>query len=131
MSGLNISCGDIRAGDQAGTAFERVLSELPGISNETRQQLMSGFDEGEQTLIDPADAASLIPSLRLYRDQLIAEIGHDDALQEMAREERTGICSIKLKWGEGRGSRLYCTINLLAACERSVSAQQPVLICLG
>lgn len=131
MSGLNISCADIHAGDQAGTAFERVLSELPDISNETRQQLMSGFDEGEHTLIDSADAANLIPSLRIYRDQLIAEIGHDDALLEMGREERSGVCSIKLKWGEGRGSRLYCAANLLAACERSVSAQQPVLICLG
>jgi hypothetical protein len=131
MSGLNISCGDFHAGDKAGTAFERVLSELPDVASELQQHILSGFDHAEHILIEPANAAQLIPSLRRYRKQLITEIGHDNPLQEMSREEKTGVCSIKLKWGEGRGSRLYCAINLLAACEKSAIAQQPVLVCLA
>lgn len=130
MSGLNISCGDFHAGDKAGTAFERVLSELPDVPSELQQRILSGFDHADHILIEPTNAAQLIPSLRRYRNQLIAEIGHDDPLQEMSREEKTGICSIKLKWGDGRGSRLYCAINLLAACEKSALTQQPVLVCL-
>jgi hypothetical protein len=131
MSGLYISCGDFRAGDQAGTAFERVLGELPEIPPQARQKILSGFDVGEHTLIDPDDAAALVPSLTAYRDRLVMEIGHADWLQEMESEERSGVCSIKLKWGEGRGSRLYCAVSLLAACERSALTRQPVLICLA
>lgn len=128
MSGLNISCGDFHAGDKAGTAFERVLSELPEIPQQTRQKILSGFDTGEHTLIDPDDAAALMPALIAYRDRLIGEIGHADWLQEMEREERSGVCSIKLKWGEGRGSRLYCAVSLLEACERSALTRQQVLV---
>jgi len=130
MSGLNISCGDFHAGDKAGTAFERVLSELPDVPQDIKQNILSGFDHGDHTLIQASDAAQLIPPLRLYKDQLIAEIGHANWHQEMDREERTGVCSIKLKWGEGRGSRLYCTTSLLTACEHSALTQNPVLVCL-
>jgi len=128
MSGLNISCGDFQADDKSGSAFERVLRDLPEISDASRQEILAGFDEQDFTLIAPDMALKLIPQLRSYRDLLVTEIGHGDFLREMAREESVGICSVKLKWGEGRGARLYCAINLLAACERSAASLEPVAI---
>ena len=130
MSGLNISCGDFHADDKAGSAFERVLNELPRLADETRVRILAGFDEGEFTLIAPDVAKGLIPQLRDYRASLISEIGHSDFLREMSREESSGICSVKLKWGEGRGRRLYCVTNLLAACEHSSASLQPVAVSL-
>ncbi len=128
MSGLNISCGEFQADEKSGFPFERVLSALPGISGETREQILAGFDDGESTLIAPELAIELIPQLRDYRDALVSEIGHSDFLQEMNREEASGVCSVKLKWGEGRGWRLYCAVNLLAACEHSALSRQPVVV---
>jgi len=130
MSGLNISCGAFQAGEKSGTAIERVLRELRELSDESRDEILAGFDEGEFTLIPPDIATELVPRIRNYRDALISEIGHDDFLREMTREENLGICSVKLKWGEGRGWRLYCAVNLLAACEHSAVSREPVAICL-
>lgn len=130
MSGLNISCGEFQADEKSGSAFERVLRELPEFSDAARQEIFAGFDEGEFTLIAPHVAIELIPQLRAYRDSLVSEIGHGDFLREMAREESVGTCSVKLKWGEGRGWRLYCAINLLAACEHSAVSLEPVAVCL-
>jgi hypothetical protein len=130
MSGLNISCGEFQADEKSGTAFERVLGELPGVSGDTRQAILAGFNDGEFTLITPDVAIELISQLRDYCDSLVSEIGHGDFLREMNREERSGICSVKLKWGDGRGWRLYCATNLLAACEHSAISHQPVAICL-
>jgi len=128
MSGLSISCGEFRADDKSGSAFERVLKDLPHLPDEARQAILAGFDDGEFTRIATDVAAALIPHLRAYQDSLIAEIGHSDSLREIEREERTGICSVKLKWGEGRGWRLYCTTSLLAACEHSAKSRQPVTV---
>jgi hypothetical protein len=130
MSGLNISCGNFSSEDKAGTPFERVIDELSDIPQEIKKNILSGFDTDEHTFIDPEDAKLLIPPLRAYRNHLVAEIGHDDWMREIDREERTGVCSVKLKWGEGRGWRLYCTVNLLAACQESARTRQPVLVCL-
>jgi hypothetical protein len=130
MSGLNISCGEFRADEKSGSAFERVLCELPGISDASRQEILAGFDEAEFILIAWDVAIKLIPQLRDYRDSLVSEIGHSDFLREIDREESAGICSVKLKWGEGRGWRLYCAINLLAACEHSAVSLEPVAVCL-
>jgi hypothetical protein len=131
MSGLNISCGSFSSGDKAGTPFERVIDELSGVAQEIKKRVLSGFDTDEHTLIGPEDAELLIQPLLAYRNRLVAEIGHDDWMREIDREERTGVCSIKLKWGEGRGWRLYCAVNLLAACQESAKTGQPVLVCLA
>ncbi len=131
MSGLNISCGDFVADEKSGTALERVLSDLKGLPDVDRQRILAGFDNEEFTLIAPDLANRLIAPLRDYRDALVAEIGHADFLREMEREERSGMCSVKLKWGEGRGWRLYCTVNLLAACEHAAASHLPVAVSLG
>ncbi len=130
MSGLNISCGGFLADEKSGSAFERVLLDLSGIEDGVKQQLLSGFDNQEYVLIEAVCAADLVPSIRAYRDKLIMEIGHSDYQREMAQEEQTGSDPVKLKWGEGRGWRLYCAINLLAACEISVETKEPVVVCL-
>jgi hypothetical protein len=130
MSGLNISCGEFQADEKSGSAFERVLRDLPEISDASRMEILAGFDEGEFILIAPDVAIELIPQLREYRDSLVSEIGHSDFLREMDREESVGICSVKLKWGEGRGWRLYCAVNLLAACEHSSVSLEPVVVCI-
>lgn len=130
MSGLNISCGAFQADDKSGTAIERVLRDLPGFPEKSRNEILAGFDDGNSTLIAPNVAAELVQRLRGYRDALIAEIGHGDFLREMNREENLGVCSVKLKWGEGRGARLYCAVNLLAACEYSSVSHEPVAIYL-
>lgn len=130
MSGLNISCGEFQADEKSGSAFERVLRDLPEISDASRQEILSGFDEGEFVLIALDAAIELIPQLRAYRDSLVSEIGHSDFLREMEREESVGIFSVKLKWGEGRGWRLYCAVNLLAACEHSAVSFEPVAVSL-
>ncbi|WP_017461002.1 hypothetical protein [Dyella ginsengisoli] len=131
MSGLNISCGDFLADDKSGSAFERVLIDLPRIDGAIKHQILSSFDSAEYTVIEATLAKDLVSSIRAYRDQLVLEIGHDDYLKEMEREEQTGADPIKLKWGEGRGWRLYCSNNLLAACEQSAATQEPVVVCLG
>jgi hypothetical protein len=131
MSCLNISCGSFSSEDKAGTPFQRVIDELREVPEGTRKNILSGFDTNEYTVIDPEDANVLIPSLLAYREKLIADIGHGDCLREIEREEKTGVCSIKLKWGEGRGWRLYCTVSLLAACQESGRTRQPVLVSLG
>jgi hypothetical protein len=131
MSGLNISCGKCFADDKAGSAFERVLEDLPNVSDDTKRDILSGFDNNEHTTIGSDIAVHLIDSLRRYRDQLVSEIGHGDWLKEMDREQETGANPVELKWGEGRGWRLYCAVNLLAACEHSSVSQEPVVVCLG
>lgn len=131
MSGLHISCGDFQAEEKSGSAIERVLRDLPEFSDTFRQEILAGFDEGESTLIRSEVAVALIPRLRAYRDSLISEIGHSDFLREMNREDQLGIPPVKLKWGEGRGWRLYCAINLLAACEHSAVSLEPVSVSLG
>ncbi|WP_028102026.1 hypothetical protein [Pseudoduganella violaceinigra] len=130
MSGLNISCGDFRADEKSGSPLERVLRDLPGLTDEIRQEILAGFDAGEYTQVAPAIAIGIIPQLRAYRESLVSEIGHSDHLREMAREENAGACSVKLKWGEGRGWRLYCAVNLLAACEHAAVTHEPVLVSL-
>lgn len=131
MSGLNISCGSFSSEDNAGTPFERVIDELSGVPVKIKKNILSGFDTDEYTFIDPEDAELLIPALLGYRSFLMAEIGHDNWMREIDREESTGVCSIKLKWGEGRGWRLYCAVNLLAACQESAKTRQPVLVSLA
>jgi hypothetical protein len=131
MSGLNISCGNYRADDKSGSAFERVISDLPGVADELKHQILAGFEDGEYVVIDAALAASLVPAICSYRDSLVGEIGHADYLREMEREEREARATpVELKWGEGRGWRLYCSINLQAACERAADTQEPVVVCL-
>jgi hypothetical protein len=131
MGGLNINCGEFFADDKSGSAFERVLSDLLGFDDEVKQEILSGFDDNEYTLIEPSYAAQMISPLKVYRDALIRDIGHSDFHKEIDREQSNGGDPVKLKWGEGRGWRLYCAINLLAACEHSLRHQQPVAICLG
>ncbi|MCC4589953.1 hypothetical protein LL974_02260 [Xanthomonas campestris pv. cannae] len=58
-----------------------------------------------------------MPTLRAYRDQLVADIGHDGTFRKKRREDETGADPVVLKWGEGLAWRLYCAKNLLAACE--------------
>jgi hypothetical protein len=130
MSGLNISCGEFRADEKSGSSFERVLFELTAISDGTQREILAGFDEAEFTQIATDVAIRLIPHLRDYRDARVLEIGHCDFLTEMDREERSGASSVKLKWGEGRGWRLYCAINLLAACEHLERSHEPVIVCI-
>ncbi|WNH44952.1 hypothetical protein [Xanthomonas hawaiiensis] len=62
---------------------------------------------------------------------MVADIGHDDHLQETRREDETGPDPAALKWGEGRGWRLYCAKNLLAACEHSAVIDEPVVVSVG
>ncbi|MGZ5857342.1 MAG: hypothetical protein ACXWJK_08900 [Burkholderiaceae bacterium] len=130
MAGLNISCGDFQADEKSGSAFERVLLDLPGIDDGVKQQILSGFDNEEYVLIEAVGAAELVSSIRAYLDNLVMEIGHSDYRAEMEREEQAGADPVKLKWGEGRGWRLYCAINLLRACENSAETQEPVVVCL-
>lgn len=130
MGGLNISCGSFQADDKSGSAFESVLLELPDVPAGMKRDILSGFDNEEYVLIDPGHAASLIQPLEAYQKQLIAQIGHSDWMVEAQREEQNGGDPVKLKWGEGRGWRLYCTTNLLAACRESAESTAPVVVCL-
>jgi len=130
MSGLNISCGDYRGDDKSGSAFERVLMDLPDIDDGLKHEILSGFESNEFAIIETAHAKELVSSIRAYRDQLISEIGHADCFKEMEREELAGADPVKLKWGEGRGWRLYCVNDLLVACERSATTRDPVVVCL-
>lgn len=131
MSGLNISCGEFLAEDKSGSAFERVLLDLLGVPEDMKQDILSGFEEQEYVLIEPSRAAALIQSLEAYQSQMVAQIGHSDWWVETQREEENGGDPVKLKWGEGRGWRLYCSANLLAACRTSVQGGEPVVVCLG
>ena len=131
MGGLNISCGEFMADDKSGSAFERVVLDLVGVPNEMKRDILSGFEEQEFVLIEPKCAAAIIEPLEGYRSQMVAQIGHSDWLAETQREEESGGDPVKLKWGEGRGWRLYCSVNLLAACRASVQCGEPVAVCLG
>lgn len=131
MSGLNISCGEFVADDKSGSAFERVLLDLIGVPEDIKHDILSGFEEQEFVHIEPSCAAALIEPLETYRSQMVAQIGHSDWWAETQREEANGSDPVKLKWGEGRGWRLYCSVNLLAACRASVQGGEPVAVCLG
>ena len=131
MGGLNISCGEYLADDKAGSAFERVLSELPNVDSGLKRVILSGFDDQEFTVIESEVASQLIEPLKAYRQEIEGLIGHDDWAMETAREEASGSDPLKLKWGEGRGWRMYCAVNLLRACEVSEASGEPVVVCLG
>ena len=131
MGGLNISCGNFLGEDKSGSAFEVVLSQLDGVDPFVKDKLLSGFNDEEYVLIETQISSLLVEPLRLYRDGLIKDIGHDDWLRETLLEESNGGNPTDLKWGEGRGWRLYCAENLLRACQHSAASEEPVVVCLG
>ena len=130
MSGLNINCGNFPTDDKSGTAFEHVLKELLGLGEDLKNEILAGLDDGEFTLIQPEQAQLLIKPLTEYKHALVREIGHEDWLKETEREKASGADPVQLKWGHGRGWRLYCVRNLLGACHHSVKNDEPIAICL-
>ncbi|MBB5943507.1 MULTISPECIES: hypothetical protein [unclassified Xanthomonas] len=88
MSGLNISCGDLVTDEKSGSALERVLEDLTDIEDAIKQQILSGLDEDDRVLIEPPVAKDFVPVLRAYRDQLVADIGHDDPFRNCGARTR-------------------------------------------
>jgi hypothetical protein len=130
VSGLNINCGDFPSDDKSGSAFEQVLKELHGLDEDLKNEILAGLDEGEFTLIQPEQAQLIIAPLTKFKASLVREIGHEDWAKETEREELAGADPVELKWGKGRGWKLYCARNLLGACHHSVSTSEPIAICL-
>ncbi|MRH00694.1 hypothetical protein GIY21_10365 [Xanthomonas sontii] len=66
-----------------------MLENLPGVEDDIKQQILSGLDEHGGVLTEPTAAKDFVPTLRVYRGQLVA-VGHDDHLQEMRRQDEIG-----------------------------------------
>lgn len=128
MAGLNISCGTFSGEDKSGSALEGVLDALPHAPRDLVQRIKSGFDKSDHVLISEEQAAVLLPLLMEYRKRLVKDIGHEDWVAETNAEETAGLDSVAAKWGAGRGWRLYCTTDLIRACETSLAEHQPIAI---
>ena len=128
MAGGNIHCGSYEASDKSGSAFEGVIKEIRSSIEEIAEDFDRQLDDAEYVLIQPEQAHELIKVLSSYRSRLIKEIGNEDFNQEILREENAGMDPVEAKWGKSRGWRLYCTNDLLGACQTSIRENEPVCI---
>ena len=128
MAGLNISCGTFYGDDKSGSAFEGVLDALSDAPAELVRSIKEGFDGGDHVLISEKQAASLLPLLVEYRARLVNEMGHEDWASEVAAEEAAELDPTGGKWAASRGWRLYCTTNLIRACQTSAVEHEPIAI---
>jgi len=127
MAGGIIICGTFQSADKSGSALEAVLDALPLQAHELVENVKQQLDTADFVLIDVEQAKSLLPFLRVYQAQLIAEIRHDDWAQA-TQEEEFSLETVAAKWGSGKGWRLYCVRDLVGACENALVEMEPVCI---
>lgn len=127
MAGGNIGCGSFQGQDKSGSALEAVLDALAPQADEWVTAAKQQLDTADYVLIDVDHAAGLLPFLKAYHTQLIADIGHDDWARAV-RDEEAALGPTAAKWGVGKGWRLYCVVDLISACELAAMEQQPVCI---
>jgi hypothetical protein len=134
--GLQVSCGDWHAADDAGDAFDEVLRGVEGFlteeeSEDWANELLPSLEE-QDAAIDPEDCETnvtelsprlmdiLIGPLRRYHAHLAELLGHPDPSQARAREWEQGIL--------GDGARLECAHALIEAYWACRRIGQPVRV---
>jgi hypothetical protein len=135
LGGIYISCGTFSGEDKSGSALWGVLGGMRAIADTGALAAIARLDANWEVastymLIDPDDAAALLPSLRLYRtelEQLIAPIR--DPFVAMQNDQMVdGLDFIKAKYGKGKGWQYYCVLDLEQALVISSAEGQPVVL---
>ena len=129
MGGLAMSCGAFQGRDKSASALLEVIKELRDAPVEVIDPITGAFKTLDYLFIPEIHAEVLLPFLIEYKSHLVAQIGDDDWAREANAEVRAGTVTGGRR--EGRGWRLYCTVDLIKACETSVLEHQPVLICFA
>lgn len=105
MGGINIYCGSFEGEDKSGSAFEDVLDDLSILADAKTRSVIARIklsleEASDHILVLPDDASGLIEPLRAYN-----------------------ATSTKFEI-----ERLYCSRNLLKACETATAEGEPIAL---
>ncbi|MBV4504689.1 hypothetical protein HU751_007490 [Pseudomonas sp. BW13M1] len=126
MSGGSITCGTFTGRDKSGASFEAVIcASLDG--SKLIDDITTQLETQDYVLVTADQAGELLPLLQIYRAGLVAEIGHSDWWKAV-QDEAPGMDPVSAKWGASNGWRLYCTEDLIEACNTALSEAEPVCI---
>lgn len=138
MDGGYISCGKFQGEDKSGSAIGGVLRSVPTLLSEEEATtfnqkvatgLLQALDEGREWFeISPEMVSHLAGPLTRYMAHLNNMLGNPHPWEAPDLDEKRGIDPIEAKYGAGPGWQLYCTHDLLRACEISQNSGKAIVI---
>ena len=128
MSGGEINCGSFIGDDKSGSSFEAVINRIRNDVKIIAEDIDAQLKENEYVLVSPENAKILFPLLQKLEVDLISEIGSDNWHEEVQKDEDSGMNTVDAKWGKSKGWQLYCTTNLIKACQTSINENEQICL---